>query len=277
MSWLLVPNKNAPPQTVPNAQALGVSTSSVASIKSPLTASESVNSSSSDVKTTTLEPVSLMVAQAATAASAKTSRTRGTRNANDGTVFNNIGMPQAVKVKPQNNVVHKFVQSYTISAGAVSSNTVSTFSANYFSVASLDQLSSLTGVFDQYRIDLVEVWLIPRTAGSTGVNTQNFGFFASVLDFDDAASLGTFGQALDYENAVVSSGNDGHYRAFKPHTATAAYSGTFTSYMNVESPWLDAASPTVQHYGLKTAWTTTDSVYTMDFWVRLHTSWRNIR
>jgi len=194
----------------------------------------------------------------------------------DGLLYNATGRPQRWVV-PADNGVFRFVQSYETSAFATSSATVSTYTASIFSVNFLDQISSLVAVFDQYKIEMVECWLTPRVSSvnaNTGVNT---GTFHTVIDYDDNNLLTTIGQALDYINVVISAGITGHYRRFVPHIAVAAYSGTFTSFANETAPWIDAASPSVAHYGMKTAWTTTDIVYSYDLQVRLHSAWRNVR
>jgi len=191
-------------------------------------------------------------------------------------LFNSAGFPPPFHI-PDNNAVFRVMQSYETTGFHISSASVATFSAAQFQIGFLDQISPLTSVFDQYRIALVEVWLTPRvnTVGQSSGN--NAGLFHSVIDYDDATALSTVAQANDYANVMVSSGCVGHYRRFKPHIAMAAYSGVFTSFANVTSPWIDAASATVSHYGLKTAWTSADSTYVYDLVVRLHTEWRNVR
>lgn len=42
--------------------------------------------------------------------------------------------------------------------------------------------------------------------------------------------------------------------------AVAVYSGAFTSFSNAPAGWIDAASPGVQMYGIKTAMTTSTAI-----------------
>lgn len=193
----------------------------------------------------------------------------------DGTLFNNVGRPAILRV-PSNNKPFRVVQSYEIINAVNSSATLATFTSFYFMISSLDQLASLANVFDQYKIERIEVWLTPHVSSNVASN-DNPGLFHSVIDFDDAALLTTLPQALDYTNVLVGSGLDGHYRTWVPHVAVASYSGAFNSYTNVTAPWIDAVSANVQHYGLKTAWSTTGVIYSYDMVVRLHTVWRNVR
>jgi len=164
------------------------------------------------------------------------------------------------------------VQEIYTAAAIASSTSVESFAGFQFNVNALPQITTLTSLFDQYRITKVEFWLIPN-----GVAAAVTGLIASVIDYDDATSLTTFNQALEYQNVLSTQPDTGHYRAFVPHVALAAYSGTFTSFANEPSPWIDAASPSVQHYGIKTAFTVTSSIASYSTIYRLHTEWRNLR
>lgn len=178
-------------------------------------------------------------------------------------------------VRGVDNQVYTFSQEYKLAA-VISSTSSDSFTATAFAVSSLSEISSLTTIFDQYRIKQVEWMCFPRIT-SEAASTFVPGIFCTVVDYDDATALSSVAAALNYQNALTTNGTDGHYRCFTPHCAVAAYSGTFTSYANVESPWIDAASTGVQHFGVKTAWQQTDAVYTMDVIVRLRTEWRNAR
>jgi len=193
----------------------------------------------------------------------------------DGTLYNSTGRPQIIRVTT-NNKEYRILDTYEVLAYLTASNAVSTYVASYFTGSSLGQFTSLAAVFDQYKIEMIECWLTPRMTAANGI-ALNFGVLHSVIDYDDATALTSIASALDYENCVFSSGDAGHYRRFVPHVAYATYSGGFTSYGNVASPWIDAASSTVQHYGLKTAWTVCDSAYIYDAQFRLHMVWRNAR
>jgi hypothetical protein len=194
--------------------------------------------------------------------------------------FSTIGKyPASHHFVPDNQV---FKVSQNLANGAVpwqswsSSVTLPTFNGAYFALNQLDQYTSLAAVFDQYRIDEVEVWIIPRTTTTTA-SGQNLGDMVSVIDYDDANPLTTYPSAMDYDNALTTSGGCGQYRRFKPHVAVAVYAGAFTSFANQPTQWLDAASPAVQHYGIKISRTVTDAVYIVDIAARVHLSFRNVR
>ncbi len=175
----------------------------------------------------------------------------------------------------RDNQVFNLVQSYEVLSAHTTSTTLSTFSAFQFNVASLDQVSALSSIFDQYRIKMVEFVLYPSFTPSVTV-TQD-GLMTSVIDYDDAATLTTVASALDYTNALTYPNGNIQRRCFVPHAAVAAYSGTFTSYQNVESPWIDFNSTTVQHYGLKVASTLTSVTCVYNALVRMWVQCRNVR
>lgn len=204
-------------------------------------------------------------------------KSRGRKMVNkDGQLFNSVGRPPIIRV-PGNNTVHKIVQMYEVPGWITASNTVPVYQVANVVATSIDQISSLTALFDQYRIARVEFWVTPRNSQGSTTASANVGLFHSVIDFDDSTQLASVAAANDYTNVLIGTGLDGHYRTFVPHAAVAAYSGTFTSYANVEAPWIDAASTSVQHYGMKCAWTVCDAAYVMDLVVRVHSEWRNIR
>jgi hypothetical protein len=153
------------------------------------------------------------------------------------------------------------------------SGSAPTFAQSYFSLDQLDQYVSLTNVFDQYRIDMVELWMSPN--GNTGTGTT--GDVTTVIDYDDATSLPSYTAGLDYPNATLTNPNTGVYRRFVPRIATAAYNGSFGGYANASPQWIDATSPNVQHYGFKCCSDIASGATTFTLRWRLHVSFRQVR
>jgi hypothetical protein len=173
------------------------------------------------------------------------------------------------------NQVYNIIQ--TVQKGNItSSTTLSTFTALNFQLNDLDQAASLSAIFDQYKIKMIEVEFIPGQNSQTSA-TGTTGLFATVVDYDDAAAVATMGALFDYTNCISDAGFNKQRRTFHPHAALAAYSGAFSSYANIESPWIDMNSLTVQHYGIKTGWTATPSVSIITVVVRYWIQCRNIR
>jgi hypothetical protein len=183
-------------------------------------------------------------------------------------------MPERVR-RGVDSQIYSVVQTQLFPAVLATSVSVPTFLQSGFTLSSLDQVTQLAAVFDQYRIKRIEAWVYPTNDTSAAASQ---GEMATVLDFDDTTALTTFAQALDYQNCLVGKVQEGHYRSFRPHVAIAAYgSGAFTSYANVVSPWIDCTSTTVAHYGIKYAATVTSSVLTYDLLVRYHVDFRSVR
>lgn len=222
-------------------------------------------------------PVVLPVSAAAKRLMGKRTGSQRMRGAKgDGIVFSVQNIPARLfRPVQSSNTAVKIVQELLTESFVTSSNAAQVFAGANFIVNSLDQISHLVALFDQYRIALVELWLVPKNPQiGASAPTDNL---ATVIDYDDSSPLTTYAQALDYVNVVSTSALMAHYRKFVPHVAVAAYSGAFTSFMNETAPWIDAASPSVQHYGFKVALTQSTSVCSFDLTVRLHTEWRNIR
>jgi len=123
-----------------------------------------------------------------------------------------------------------------------------------FTINDLDGATSLLAVFDQYRIIQVSLTFLPRYSEtvSQGTSATQLGFMLSVLDYDDNTNLGS-AALRQYESAVQVQSTKPMTRTLVPHIATAAYSGAFTSFANQKMIWIDSGSPTVQHYGVKSA------------------------
>jgi hypothetical protein len=181
-------------------------------------------------------------------------------------------------VKKTDNKVYTFTQEVAPVTMFTTSTSTPSYSANAFMISSIDQVTSLGNVFDQYRIDEIEIWLYPGSNASSTEQNLEGANIASVIDYDDATALTSYAQACDYTNCISTTLANGHYRRFRPHAAAALYSGSFTSYGNVESPWIDMSSTSVQHYGLKVACTLTPvTAIAVQILCRFHLSFRNVR
>jgi hypothetical protein len=179
------------------------------------------------------------------------------------------------------NEVFKFVQSNSVGAALTSSNVANEEYLRYFSSADVPQFSSFALVFDQYRIMGVEVVLFPRNPTTVTGSTVNRGLLYSVVDYDDAAALSTTQNYIAYTNCQISPATFWHRRRFRPHIATAAYSGSFASYANMSSDtWLDCASTGVQYYGVKFLVSQSDVAgdeVVFDLFERILVEFRNVR
>jgi len=191
----------------------------------------------------------------------------------DGQVWNSLSEAEPMSTNPVlDNVPYKVVQTTYQASAFTTSTSTPQFVGFQFNVNSLDQIASLQALFDQYRITLIEAWLTP-----TNPVPPTSGQVVSVIDYDDAGALSNFASGLDYQNAVTFPPICAIYRRFKPRVAPALYSGAFTSFGNQANQWIDAASPSVQHYGLKFGATVFSTAITYDLKVRIHMEWKNLR
>lgn len=166
----------------------------------------------------------------------------------------------------------------SVNLGTITSSTVAEVKTNYsFKFNDVNDTTNLAGVFDQYRIQMVEILFVPRVT-ENATSTANFGLFAVAPDYDDVANVSTFAALLDYSTATTSAGTNPQRRVIVPHTATAAYgSGAFSSYGNQTGLWIDAAYATVEHYGIKTVWTATSAAASMDVIAKYWLQFKNVR
>jgi len=118
-----------------------------------------------------------------------------------------------------------------------------------------------SSIFDRYMIEAVRFSIIPRN-NAIGVVPGLTDLYC-VIDYDDSSALSSKTQAETYSTCLKLAPGESCERTFSPRIAVAAYNGSFTGYLNQSKQWIDAASTTVQHYGLKifvpaTGVTTTD-------------------
>jgi hypothetical protein len=117
----------------------------------------------------------------------------------------------------------------------------------------LNNFSINSGFWDQYKIEAIRFSITPanNAIGLTTNSTTTVTPIYCVIDYDDASALASQSAAQAYANCVTLNPGESLERVFQPRLALAAYTGSFTGYANSPPMWLDAASNTVQHYGIK--------------------------
>jgi hypothetical protein len=122
-----------------------------------------------------------------------------------------------------------------------------------FKLSDVSEYVSFTNLWDQYRIDFVELMLLPESQPSTtSAASVPFANLIVVSDFDDSFPLANWALHLNYQNATILSPGRRHTRKIKPHSSLDTnVLGSPTAAMNVTSPWIDSAQPNVLHYGFK--------------------------
>lgn len=140
------------------------------------------------------------------------------------------------------------------------------FFTSQFNLASVPGYAEWTTLYDQYKIVGVHVkFFCFSTASLTDApsagNPSLGAIMATILDYDDAAANGITADGVGmqlmrnyqtYQEKNMLNMRSGIVKRFlRPRIAVAEFSGTFASYGNFKSGWIDSNSPNVQHYGLK--------------------------
>ncbi len=196
-------------------------------------------------------------------------------------IYGLVSYDRVLQPLNNNNQVYKFaqwIQDSTIAQAALTPS----FLVFNFQLAQLDQYTSYTAVFDQYRITKASVQFRPMYTAQplTTTLTTFVPLIYTVVDYDDNNSPGTIAVMREYQNCNIHE-YETFTHEFVPHMALAAYSGAFSSYANRAKQWIDCASATVQHYGLKCGVTPGFSGQTnLQIWnvsARLEVEFRNVR
>lgn len=157
--------------------------------------------------------------------------------------------------------VHYIKRTFS-SAMFVSSTTAATLGAYSFQLSDLPNYTEFTQLFDEYKICAVKVKFMPlqsETNTGTTTNYQMMPFF-TVIDPDDTTAPADLNTLFQYESLKAHFPLRPFSRYIKPRMSVGAYSGAFSSYANVKPGWVDASSPSVQHYGLKIGLAATPNV-----------------
>jgi hypothetical protein len=183
-------------------------------------------------------------------------------------------MPGFNNTLKKDNSVHRFIQTTDLGAVFATSAVLPTFYARSFAYTDVIQYTSYQALFDQYKIDEIEIWMQAGQAGNNNANT--YPTWYSAIDYDSDSAASALSTLQQYTNVITTPLTQGHYFRFKPHVAEALYSGAFTSYGNIKSPWIDSASPGVKHYGFTVGVNVTPAAVQMNMVIRLHFSTRNV-
>jgi len=120
-----------------------------------------------------------------------------------------------------------------------------------FQLSTFNGYTDFSATFDMYRLRAVSVRFDPMykigNLGTTNINPRLY----TVIDYDDSNTIAP-GSLVQYDSCVVTPPDCGVVRTLIPRMALAAYAGgVFTSFANAQDQWIDIASPSVQHYGVK--------------------------
>jgi hypothetical protein len=157
-------------------------------------------------------------------------------------------------------------------------NTTTLFGTS-FHLDELNEYTSMTDLFDQYRFDFVELEVLSLNQPPLAITTATAAPALEIaVDFDDAVAPASLAAMRTYENLqVVPLGSRRVFR-FVPCSTSYEYDGT-TSVPSGSRRlvWHDCAQPTIRHYGMKWALASQLNVSTYQFMFRYGFSFRNSR
>jgi len=137
----------------------------------------------------------------------------------------------------------------------------------------LDQTPALTfaGVFQTYRIDLVETFFRPvYRANAASLVGYEMPLLMVAVDPTDLSAWTVFSQAQAAENAS-SMGDDTPFCVrFRPQCQGYLQAAVSVSAMSSGTPWITCDEPSVRHYGLKYAITGAAAATSFQHWIVQH-------
>lgn len=140
---------------------------------------------------------------------------------------------------------------------STSSGLTDQFGSYQFKLSDVPNVSEFQNLFDMYRIKAIKMVFYPTntsvsiSGGGTAVNIVTPRFI-SVIDEDDASAPTTQEELFQYQTCKITTVNKKHTIYFKPKVAQEIYNGASTAYaVPSGTPWLNLASTTIQHYGVK--------------------------
>jgi len=151
---------------------------------------------------------------------------------------------------PATNSTYTFRQSFPELAIAGSGS--DSFGVITLHLSDLDFATTVTGLFDMYKFEYVEITFRPQYT-ATGVGSAVIvPQIKTVIDYDDNVIPTSMGQINQYESCETHM-LDPFTRNFVPRHASAAVvssTATINGLTNVKG-WIDAGSTGVENYGLK--------------------------
>jgi hypothetical protein len=183
--------------------------------------------------------------------------------------------PALTRVARFDNRPYKIVQLVDIGPILTSSAGAATFYGTAFNLNQLPQVASIQNIFDQYRIDQLEVWITPNTNSSLGTSTMQY---YTAIDYDTSATPTTLSQLSQYSNVMETSSNDGHYRRWRPHIGVAVGipNTSVQGMANKKSDWIDCQTAGVNHNALVLGMQSNTTTTVLYLRVRFTISLRNV-
>lgn len=128
-----------------------------------------------------------------------------------------------------------------------------TLGAYTFKLSDLPNYTEFTSLYDQYKINKVQVTFIPKINGAMLNAGAQLPVIHSMIDSSDATPPATLAEMMENEDVKSTRGNQLHKRYFTPKCQTKLYEGIGTDGYAVSrrNPFISTDDPAVPHYALK--------------------------
>lgn len=158
-----------------------------------------------------------------------------------------------------------------------------------FKLNALPQQSTLTSLYDQYKINKVVLTFRPRTGMVTTEPGNSFQFIQgysplmTVIDYDDATSPVNEAEMLEYQTLKMTQPSKVHKRVLRPKFASQVYASPISSGYKPSTGFIDCTNPAVPHYGVKVlmnapvATAGTASAFSYDVYATYYVAFKNVR
>lgn len=153
-------------------------------------------------------------------------------------------------------------------------NTTATYGVLYFELANIPGYSEFSAMYDFYKINAVQVKIIPSVNVTTGQGGEAvsayYNRFFSVIDYNDRAVPNSVNDLRQYSTCKVTPQQRIHKRFFHPRPVFVvdedAGSGSSVGVGQVsgKSTWIATASNQTEWYGIKYAYEHPDPNATID-------------
>jgi len=182
-------------------------------------------------------------------------------------------------IRPPKNFldqIHWVQSSSRYSVSVAGSGAVTESNQSFSLYNNVNDYASYTSVFDQFCIWAAHVAVVcPVVVAAPNSSSANLGRVLTAIDYDNVTNLGSENSLLEFNSVSVSSILPGrsHERVVKPAVDISLYSSSY----GVGRVWVDSASYTTPHYGIRVMTVGANTSYTngLDIIVTLIVGFRN--
>ncbi len=161
---------------------------------------------------------------------------------------------RAIILRPiSDKSVYCFTRIHTLREGIYDWSAPENFAIS-FQLSDLTSYSEFVSLFDQYRIDKLDLKFIYSQSNAPvpipAANIACMPLMYHVIDYNDSTALSIPEEYQQYQNCVVANIDRFPTISFRPKLATAIYNGTFSGYGST-ALWVDTNTAGARYYGSK--------------------------